>query len=795
MLVGALKPLAALAGQAAKILERIDQIIDFVKGLDPDTLSVKASFEWRPKLQNFPKDKDKNSALFYVDPDGLLLSIEARASGADGVGVDVLAELRNFGLNLFMDATLIRIAFDRLSFRASNGRKPEVDVVMNQMQWQGVLSFIATLEELIPSDGFADPPYVDVSPSGVKAGFDLALPNVAVGVFSLENISLGADVAVPFLGDAVTVGFHFCTREKPFRLTVLCVGGGGFVGLRISPKGIVLLEMSLEACAQLAIDLGVASGSVSISVGVYLRLEGDDGSLTGYFRIRGEVDVLGLISASITLELSLKYEFSSGKLVGRASIEVEVEVLFFSFSVTVSCERRLAGSNNDPTFAELLGIARRRHGAEPGRAGRRRARLDRLLRRVRGGVSDADRGLPRHCAAAQRGAGAGETPVAVRHPPAHAGRRARARSATSRTSSTGRRSWPRADHHRHRPGRRGAAVDPGHAVARRARTRRCGRGCSRPASPCCRGRRPIPASQPWRTFPAHRMQAHALTVHALSLLSSPVDPPTVAGNVLAQAMLRQFVLGDGLTVEHAARRVRAKAWTHRSPDASTPPPASARPALTSALLDAQGSVPAALLLAADAHLARRYYQRPEEDTPVPRRARPDVHTATGHPGRSRLPPPRIAARRPVPAAAPARPGHRPAGRRSRHPGRRHRDLRRHRRFPVSTTRWSRSRGSRAPSTALSFTADSATGDYDRGHAAPRRRRVVHHPRPRPGRVGAQARAVRPHPAAPAGDRDERRRHELRPVHAARHRFRDGPQRPRRPTAQPAHRRARHATPT
>jgi hypothetical protein len=137
---------------------------------------------------------------------------------------------------------------------------------------------------------------------------------------------------------------------------VLCVGGGGFVGLRMSPKGIVLLEMSLEAVAQLAVDLGVASGSVSVSVGVYLRLEGSAGSLTGYFRIRGEVDVLGLISASITLELSLTYEFSSGKLVGRASIEVEIDIFMFSFSVSVSCERRLAGSNGDPTFAEQLGI-------------------------------------------------------------------------------------------------------------------------------------------------------------------------------------------------------------------------------------------------------------------------------------------------------------------------------------------------------------------------------------------------------------------------------------------------------
>ncbi|MEO9139582.1 MAG: hypothetical protein ABI345_11005 [Jatrophihabitans sp.] len=355
-LVGALAPLGKLAGQAAQILERIEQVISFVKGLDPEKLSVTASFEWRPKLTNFPAGTDEDDALFFVDPDGLLLSIEARASGKDGVGVDVLAELKHFGLNLFPGASLIKITIDRLSFRSSNGRKPEVDVVMNDMAWQGILSFIAALEELIPADGFSDPPYVDVSPSGVKAGFDLALPSIAVGVFSLENMSLGADVSVPFLGEAVTVGFNFCTRDKPFRLTVMCVGGGGFVGLRISPKGIVLLEMSLEACAQLAIDLGVASGSVSISVGVYLRLEAEKGSLTGYFRIRGEVDVLGIISASITLELSLTYEFSSGKLVGKASVDIEVSVFMFSFSVSVSCERRLAGSNNDPTFAEVLGI-------------------------------------------------------------------------------------------------------------------------------------------------------------------------------------------------------------------------------------------------------------------------------------------------------------------------------------------------------------------------------------------------------------------------------------------------------
>jgi hypothetical protein len=271
--------------------------------------------------------------------------------------VDVLAELRQFALNLFPGAPLMRLAFDRIAFRAASGRKPEVDVVFNGIEFVGVLGFIETLKRLIPFDAFSDPPYLDVSADGVVAGFDVALPGVAVGVFTLENVSLGADARVPFLGDeALTIGFHFCTRDKPFRLTVMMIGGGGFVGIRLSPKGLVLLEMALEAGACLSVNLGVASGSVSVMVGLYLRLEGEAGSLTGYLRIRGEVDVLGLISASITLELSLTYEFGTGKMVGRASITIEVEIFFFSFSVSVSCERRLAGSNGDPTFEQQIGV-------------------------------------------------------------------------------------------------------------------------------------------------------------------------------------------------------------------------------------------------------------------------------------------------------------------------------------------------------------------------------------------------------------------------------------------------------
>lgn len=334
-------------------------LLRLVQGAEELT-QLRARYVWKPRLkQAWPKT---DAALLQVAEDSFTLSLEARVAGPDGVAVDVAAELRNFSLNLPPDpARVVSLTFDRLAFRSVTGRKPEVDCVFGGMQWFGPLSFIETLQSIIPFDGFSDPPSLDVSPQGVTAGYQLALPNAAVGVFSLENIALAADVRVPFLGEALTVGFSFCSRERPFRMTVMAIGGGGFVGLRLSPNGLVLLEMALEAGAALSINLGVASGSVSVMVGVYLRLAATDQgdqtvSLTGYLRIRGEVDVLGIISASITLELALEYVPTTGKLTGRASVVVQIHLLFLKKSVAITYERQFAGSNDDPTLAQVLGI-------------------------------------------------------------------------------------------------------------------------------------------------------------------------------------------------------------------------------------------------------------------------------------------------------------------------------------------------------------------------------------------------------------------------------------------------------
>jgi hypothetical protein len=331
----------------------VEDLYRFLNGFDPSAVQARFHFEWRPKLTSWPPPP--KAPILNVKEDSLLLAVDGRASGKGQMGVEVLAEIRDFELDLVGSEKLVRIAFDHLSFKAGSSGKPEVDVVIQKNEFVGILSFVETIKDLIPFDGFSDPPYLDVDSSGLKAGFTLALPSLSIGVFTLANMSLGADVQVPFLGKTTSVGFNFCTRERPFTLAVVFLGGGGWFGLRIGPDKLQELELGLEAGAILAIDLGVASGSISAMIGIYMRLEGDKGSLTGYFRLRGEVDVLGLISASIELYLSLTYEFDTGKMTGQATITVEVKVFVFSGSVSIHAERKFAGANGDPTFLQVMG--------------------------------------------------------------------------------------------------------------------------------------------------------------------------------------------------------------------------------------------------------------------------------------------------------------------------------------------------------------------------------------------------------------------------------------------------------
>lgn len=272
------------------------------------------------------------------------------------------AELNNFKVNLF---GFIILWFEDLRFQSRSGQKPDVTVTMrpgdDAVTFGGPLEFVNELRKFIPGNGFSDPPALVVTPSGISASYTLTLPAVGVGVFALSNAALAASFSLPFDGSPVMVKFGFSTREHPFSLAVSLLGGGGFFAIGITSDGVREIEAALEFGAVVAIDLGVASGSVEVKAGIYFHwLEPTPGAgsveLAGYVRIHGELSVLGLISVSLTFNLQLGYQKAGGRSIvyGEAELTVEIDILMFSTSVSVHCRREFGGGAADPKFIDQI---------------------------------------------------------------------------------------------------------------------------------------------------------------------------------------------------------------------------------------------------------------------------------------------------------------------------------------------------------------------------------------------------------------------------------------------------------
>jgi hypothetical protein len=148
-------------------------------------------------------------------------------------------------------------------------------------------------------------------------------------------------------------------------LTVFAIGGGGFFAIEVGLDGVERLEAALEFGASMALDLVIASGKVYIMGGIYFEMQkvgqpDETISLTAYIRMGGSLKILGLITLSIEFYLGLSYQKPPNELWGQAKLTVKIEILFFSKSVQLSVERRIAGGgsggSSHPLPAAAAGI-------------------------------------------------------------------------------------------------------------------------------------------------------------------------------------------------------------------------------------------------------------------------------------------------------------------------------------------------------------------------------------------------------------------------------------------------------
>ncbi len=280
-------------------------------------------------------------------------SILKTAKAGGGRSFQLTGKLDDFTINL---AEVVIVGFKEFSFTSRDGKKPDVHVDITGIEFTGALEFVNTLRNYLQPANFADPPFLDVTPQGIIAGYNLTIPTVSVGAVSLQNLALGARLSLPFTGEPMRLRFNVSERQSPFIVSVAPFGGGGFFALAVGMDGVETLEASIEFGGCVAIDLGVASGGISLMAGIYLRIEitTDHSELTGYVRANGSLQVLGLITVSLEFYLGLSYDFGHGKAWGECRVSVKVEVLLFSASVTVTMRKQFAGSSGDPPFGVMM---------------------------------------------------------------------------------------------------------------------------------------------------------------------------------------------------------------------------------------------------------------------------------------------------------------------------------------------------------------------------------------------------------------------------------------------------------
>jgi type VI protein secretion system component Hcp len=348
-----LLPLGGLDGNAPTMVTKTSQI--------PEGTLVVTTLDWVPPLK-----KASSGPVTFTPESGTEFEVHGKITRwpkPDDPGAPPAFEFSGKLTKFHVDILgSVVVNFAEFSFLSVSKQKPDVRVVLDPqmpVQFHGDLEFVEQLREAIPPGLFGDGPSLDITPAGIHASFGITLPPVAVGVFSLKDVHLGAGLTLPLVDGKPVVDFNFSSREHPFLLAVAIFGGGGFFHLQVDTAGLKELEAALEFGATASLDIGVASGSVHMMAGIYFSLQRKDPSndleatLAGYLRIGGSLSVLALITVSVEFNLTFAYA-EVGKAYGRATLTVQVEVAFFSKSVELTVERTFAGQSGDPKFAELF---------------------------------------------------------------------------------------------------------------------------------------------------------------------------------------------------------------------------------------------------------------------------------------------------------------------------------------------------------------------------------------------------------------------------------------------------------
>ena len=317
-------------------------------GLDTERVQVTMGMTWRPgTLTTIP--------LIEADQASLTLKLVSEVPTLGGSATwSVRGEIADFTVILvpIEGMEFVRVAVNKIVFTAGSGATPGVDVDVRAIDFGGLLQLLKKLQDYLPfGDGLA----IDVDTRGISAALTLDVPDIVLGTFTLSGVGVKTGLTLPFDDQPVRFRFGMSGLDDPFSMTVMGLGGGGWLLDDLGLDGIERLDIAGFFEAKVAVDFGVASGGVSIKAGFQFSVgppepdAPDALTLTAFASVNGHVDVLGIASASMDIYLGLSVIIPASlpgdvMLQGRAECTMRVSVAFFSKSVTFPVERKFKGA-------------------------------------------------------------------------------------------------------------------------------------------------------------------------------------------------------------------------------------------------------------------------------------------------------------------------------------------------------------------------------------------------------------------------------------------------------------------
>ena len=355
-----------LEDQAAPLLESLTALQSQAQDLVDELLQprlVKAHYSFSPTLRDGPEDQpifvaqaDGTTATLTLDVD-LQIPFDPSNPGKTTPQIVVDGALSNFTLIFLPSLQFLLIEFDQVTFRSENGGKPDVNVKIKSVTFGSSLAFLSAFQDLMKIGDPSNGPYLIVDGLSVQAGYAYHNDKIVIGAFFIRNLGFDAHIELSLDNDPLIGSFSFASADKRFSVTYGIYGGGGYCTIKATPKGIQDLSIAIEGGAYSDFNCDIATGTAHAVIGFLYSKQNRVCEFTGYFDAGAQLDVLGLIHASLGFYLALSYESSDSgsKTYGICIVTVDIDFGLWTMHVGVTCYREFQSSGTNQKAAMAPG--------------------------------------------------------------------------------------------------------------------------------------------------------------------------------------------------------------------------------------------------------------------------------------------------------------------------------------------------------------------------------------------------------------------------------------------------------